>query len=78
MEIADSIEGESLTEWVPNTREGIRMRIPYPGRLQELVARHRRFEESGSKVFRPSAGLTTLYSPKKSPRGIWGEAFLIA
>lgn len=74
VEIADSAVEERLTEWVPNTREGRRMRIPYPGRLQELVAQHRRFEESGSKVHRPSAGSTTLYSPKKSPGGDLGKS----
>jgi CRISPR-associated protein Csb2 len=68
VEIADSIAEEQLTEWVPNAQEGNRMRIPYPGRLQELVETHARFEESGSKVHRPSSGRTTLYSSKKSSR----------
>ena len=41
------------------------MRIPYPGRLKELVERHKLFEESGSKVHRPSAGRSTLYAAPK-------------
>jgi CRISPR-associated protein Csb2 len=74
MEIADSIAGDRLTEWVPDAREGRRMRIPYPGRLRELIARHQKFEESGSKVYRPSAGSTTLYGPKKSPGAGLGKS----
>jgi len=74
VEIADSIGGEHLTEWMPSAQEGNRMRVPYPGRLQELVARHRRFEESGSKFYRPSAGSSTLYSPKKSPGRVLGKS----
>jgi CRISPR-associated protein Csb2 len=66
VEIVDLIAEDRLTEWMPNSREGNRIRIPYPGRLEELVARYRRFEESGNKIHRPSGGLTTLYSPKKS------------
>lgn len=67
VEIADSVVEEGLTEWVPGGREGSRMRIPYPGRLEQLIAGHGRFERTGSKVYRPSAGSTTLYGPKKAP-----------
>jgi CRISPR-associated protein Csb2 len=67
VEVADSVDAGELTEWQPGAPKGDRMRIPYPGRLRELVERHKLFEESGSKVHRPSAGRSTLYvAPKKA------------
>lgn len=67
VEIADPMNAGQLTEWRPDAPRGDRMRIPYPGRLQELVERHKLFEKSGSKTHRPSAGRSTLYAaPKKA------------
>jgi CRISPR-associated protein Csb2 len=67
VEMADAVDAAELTEWQPDAAKGDRMRIPYPGRLKELVERHRLFEESGSKIHRPSAGRSTLYAaPNKA------------
>ena len=67
VEMADAVNAADLTEWQPDAAKGDRMRIPYPGRLKELVERHRLFGESGSKIHRPSAGRSTLYAtPKKA------------
>ena len=61
VEMADRVDAGDLTEWRPDAPKGDRMRIPYPGRLKELVERRRLFEESGNKTNRPSAGRSTLY-----------------
>jgi CRISPR-associated protein Csb2 len=63
VEIVNSVAAEKLVEWRPDATKGDRMRIPYPGRVQELIAQHRKFEQSGSKIHRPSAGRSTLYAP---------------
>jgi CRISPR-associated protein Csb2 len=62
VEMADPEDAGELTEWWPDAPKGDRMRIPYPGRLKELVERHRLFDESGSKIHRPSSGRSTLYA----------------
>lgn len=66
VEMADTADTAELTEWHPDAPKGDRMRIPYPGRLSELVERHRLFEESGSKIHRPSAGRSTLYAASRN------------
>jgi CRISPR-associated protein Csb2 len=67
VEMADAVDTAALTEWQPDAPKGDRMRIPYPGRLSELVERHRLFEATGSRIHRPSAGRSTLYAtPKKA------------
>ena len=66
VELTDAVDAGDLTEWKPGASKGERMRIPYPGRFSELVERHRLFEESGSKIHRPSAGRSTLYATPKS------------
>lgn len=63
VEIAEQVSGDGLTEWRPGTPRGERMRIASEGRLMDLIARHRRFAESGSKIHRPTGGRTTLYGP---------------
>src|SRR5579884_2107536 len=39
--------------WEPAEDEGVRLRVPSPGRLNTLVASYERFREKPSKVFRP-------------------------
>ena len=68
VEIADPPDTGGLTEWQPDAPRGDRMRIPYPGRLRELVERHGLFEEGGNKVHRPSAGRSTLYAALKEAK----------
>ena len=66
VEMVDPVDAGDLTELWPDAPKGDRMRIPYSGRLRELEERHKLFEESGSKIHRPSAGRSTLYAePKK-------------
>jgi CRISPR-associated protein Csb2 len=67
VEMADPVDSGALTEWQPGAATGERMRIPYPGRLRELVESHRLLETSGSKVHRPSTGRSTLYAAPKKP-----------
>jgi CRISPR-associated protein Csb2 len=68
VEIADAVETGHLAEWVPYAPKGDRMRIPYPGRLQELVEQYRKFERDGNKVHRLGAGRTTLYATSEVQR----------
>jgi len=82
VEIADAVDADELAEWRPNAPAGDRMRIPYPGRLQELVERHGRFEQDASKVHRPGGGRTALYATSKSasvepPRGIFDRMIIL-
>ena len=66
VEMAESIDAGDLTEWQPDAKQGdLRLRVPYPGRLSELVERHRRFEETGAKIHRPSAGRSILYASRR-------------
>jgi CRISPR-associated protein Csb2 len=65
VEMAHAVDASGLTELHPGAPKGERMRIAYPGRLKELVERHALFEETGSKVHRPSAGRSTLYAAPK-------------
>jgi len=82
IEIADAVEAGRLTEWQPGASRGARLRVPYSGRLQELVERHRRFEETGAKIFRPTTGRTSLYAPPHEdamgpPRGIFEHMIIL-
>jgi CRISPR-associated protein Csb2 len=76
VEIANDIPVERLKVWQPNASVGTRMRIAYPGRLEELIQRHERFQKEPNKIHRPSLGRTTLYAPPPDgvtapPRGIF-------
>ncbi len=82
VELADTVAADRLTEWHPGTPQGERMRVAYPGRLNELIARHQRFEKSGFKIHRPTAGKTTLYSareerPATPARGVFGDMIIL-
>ncbi|HVT95377.1 MAG TPA: type I-U CRISPR-associated protein Csb2 [Bryobacteraceae bacterium] len=68
-EIVDTVETADREVWQPGAGSGTRMRIPYRGRLGELVTSYARFEKSPDKVFRPSAGETTLYERAKAAAG---------
>lgn len=46
----------------PDANGTERLRVPYPGRLAELVRRYERFRREPVKVHRPGAGKTVLYS----------------
>jgi CRISPR-associated protein Csb2 len=46
----------------PDSDGAERLRVPYPGRLTELVNRYERFRKDPVKVHRPGAGKTELYS----------------
>ena len=82
IEIADRVPPEQLTAWAPEAATGTRMRIPYPGRFQELVGRYERFEKDPNKVHRPSLGRTTLYgsTPKTetaAPQGVFNRMIIL-
>lgn len=60
--IASSVPERRLSVWKPGTAQGIRMRVPYAGRLDELIETFKRFDHNPSKVFRPSEGDSVIYS----------------
>lgn len=81
-EIVDIVESAGRDVWRPGAESGTRMRIPYHGRLRELVTSYARFEKSPDKVFRPSAGETTLYErpeavKSRPPVGVFGPMIVL-
>ena len=66
--IADSIPTHGVRSWQPDVPEGDRMRVAYPGRLQELIQHYARFQKDPNKIHRPSLGATTLYGPAPETR----------
>ncbi|HLH38657.1 MAG TPA: type I-U CRISPR-associated protein Csb2 [Bryobacteraceae bacterium] len=68
VELAETVKPGRLTKWRPGASRGVRVRIPYSGRIHELVERHRRFEQSGAKIHRPGAGRTTLCAEPATSR----------
>jgi len=70
IDIADSVPAEGWTVLTPHAPTGTRLRIPHPGRLQELVERYERFERDPNKIHRPSLGKTTLYAEPAKARQI--------
>ncbi len=67
-EIAESPPAPGRRVWHPFAVHGTRLRVPYEGRLEELITSHGRFQKSGNKVFRPSTGETTLYAEAAQAR----------
>lgn len=72
-EIADAVPRMRLKVWHPGAAVGKRMRIPYPGRLNELMDSYRRFENDPSKVHRPSTGETTVYAEPKGTQTVFAH-----
>lgn len=60
-EVASSVPERQWNVWKPGAAQGARMRVPYPGRLDELIEAFKRFDNDPSKVFRPSRGESVLY-----------------
>jgi CRISPR-associated protein Csb2 len=82
VEIVDIIPEEHWTVWVPDAPSGDRMRIPYPGRLKELIDRFQKFQKDSNKIHRPTLGRTTLYgSPRKAesaiPQGVFDRIVVL-
>ena len=82
VETVDAVPEDHWTVWVPNAPSGDRMRIPHPGRLDELSERYRRFQIEPNKVHRPSLGRTTLYSPPRKtepviPQGVFDRMIVL-
>jgi CRISPR-associated protein Csb2 len=61
VEVVDQVPEAPWTVWAPNAPSGLRLRIPYPDRLKELIERYDRFRKDPNKTNRPSRGRTTLY-----------------
>jgi len=81
-EIAAQLPVAGLTVWRPDAKEGLRIRIPYPGRLEELKRRHERFERDPVKTNRPSGGRTVRYATGTEQRrgvqqGVFGEMIVL-
>lgn len=62
MELVDEVPAGVWRVWVPGTASGTRLRVPYAGRLRDLIERYKRFEKDPNKIHRPSVGRTLLYS----------------
>jgi CRISPR-associated protein Csb2 len=82
VEIVDQIPDEQWTVWVPNAPAGLRLRIPYPDRLKELIERYEKFKKDPNKINRPSRGRTTLYSPppravRETPQGVFDRMIVL-
>lgn len=82
IEIADGVPAGSWTVWHPNGSVGTRLRIAYPGRLQDLIERHGRFEKDPNKIHRPSLGRTTLYATPSEvkdapPQGVFDRMIIL-
>ena len=65
VEMAEPVDAAHLAEWLPGAPQGERLRIPYPGRLKELVERHVLFQDTGARIHRPPGGQSTLYAPPR-------------
>ena len=65
-EVASSVPESQRNVWKPGAAQGARMRVPYTGRLDELIETFRRFDSEPSKVFRPSRGESVLYAKTTS------------
>jgi CRISPR-associated protein Csb2 len=82
VELSDGRTSKTLTEWQPGAPRGERLRVPYSGRLNELIERHRRFEKDGAKIHRPTGGRSVLYAPRESGPaqalcGVFGEMIVL-
>lgn len=82
MEIVDEVPAGEWRVWVPGTANGTRLRIPYAGRLRDLIERYKRFEKDPNKIHRPSAGRTLLYGPPPkvedaTPRSIFDRMIVL-
>src|SRR5579883_650576 len=82
VEIASAPPEGEWNIWEPDGLRGPRMRIAYRGRFQELSERYRRFEQDPRKIYRPSAGRTTIYSRAAAPKtaaiqSIFGEMIVL-
>jgi CRISPR-associated protein Csb2 len=62
MEIVGEVPAGEWRVWVPGAASGTRLRVPYAGRLRDLMERYKGFEKDPNKIHRPSAGKTSLYS----------------
>ena len=67
--------------WQPGVASGIRLRIPYMGRLDELIQRYALFERNPSKIHRPTRGKTTIYGipapDNPSRNGVFGRMIIL-
>lgn len=73
-----NVEGN---RWQPGTETGTRLRVPYKGRLAELIERYSMFERDPSKVNRPTRGRTILYGTPKgmkhTPKSIFDRMIVL-
>ncbi|MGA2724212.1 MAG: type I-U CRISPR-associated protein Csb2 [Bryobacteraceae bacterium] len=82
VEIVDTVPEDHGTVWVPDAPQGDRMRIPHPGRLDELSERYKRFQIEPNKIHRPSLGRTTLYgsthrTEPEIPQGVFDQMIVL-
>lgn len=82
VEVVDQVPEAPWAVWVPNAPAGLRLRIPYPERLKELIERYDRFRKDPNKTNRPSRGKTTLYGPpartdREIPHGVFERMIVL-
>jgi len=83
-EVAEGVPTGGYRQWTPSEpgTGTVRLRIPYEGRLAELVESHRRWSRTGNKVFRPAKGITVPYrepvpAEVRPVRGIFREMIVL-
>lgn len=81
-EMVDAVPADHLNVYSPDAHIGTRMRIPYPGRLKELMHRYEQFQKNPNKIHRPSFGRSTLYAlPPEvtpvAPQGIFERMIIL-
>jgi CRISPR-associated protein Csb2 len=82
VEIAGTPPKGDWTVWQPSASKGVRMRVSYSGRLQELSQSYEKFKKDPTKVNRPSIGRTILYDwtserPSKVAQGFFDEMIVL-
>lgn len=84
-EIATDLPADGYRVWRPREPGAatVRLRVPYQGRLAELIESHRLWTRTANKVFRAAKGKTERYAepvptPGPPPRGIFQEMIVLA
>jgi CRISPR-associated protein Csb2 len=82
VEIVGEVPEGQWTVWAPDAPEGLRIRVPYTGRLNELIRQYEKFGKDPNKTNRPGRGKTTLYghptpSARAAPRGVFDRMIVL-
>lgn len=81
-EIVSEVPQGQWNVWVPHAPAGLRLRIPDPNRLNELIAQYDRFKIDPNKTNRPARGRTALYGPpagrkQETPHSVFNRMIVL-